>query len=49
MPSPLKPEKEVTAVNERVSALDDYDVAESVAVNFRVNSAVLSPEAKPTT
>jgi OOP family OmpA-OmpF porin len=38
--------KEVTAVNERVSALDDYDVQESVAVNFRVNSAVLSPEAK---
>jgi outer membrane protein OmpA-like peptidoglycan-associated protein len=38
--------KEVTAVSERVSALDDYDVAESVAVNFRVNSAVLSPEAK---
>lgn len=38
--------KEVTQVNERVSALDDYDVQESVAVNFRVNSAVLSPEAK---
>jgi OOP family OmpA-OmpF porin len=38
--------KEVTVVNERVSALDDYDVQESVAVNFRVNSAVLSPEAK---
>jgi len=38
--------KEVTEVNERVSALDDYDVQESVAVNFRVNSAVLSPEAK---
>jgi outer membrane protein OmpA-like peptidoglycan-associated protein len=38
--------KTVTAVNERVSALDDYDVQESVAVNFRVNSAVLSPEAK---
>jgi len=38
--------KEVTAVSERVSALDDYDVQESVAVNFRVNSAVLSPEAK---
>jgi outer membrane protein OmpA-like peptidoglycan-associated protein len=38
--------KEVTEVNERVSALDDYDVAESVAVNFRVNSAVLSPQAK---
>jgi len=38
--------REVTAVNERVSALDDYDVQESVAVTFRVNSAVLSPEAK---
>jgi len=38
--------KEVTAVNERVSSLDDYDVKESVSVNFRVNSAVLSPEAK---
>ena len=37
---------EVKAVNERVSALDDYDVQESVAVNFRTNSAVLSPEAK---
>jgi OmpA-OmpF porin, OOP family len=33
-------------VNERVSALDDYDVQETVAVTFRVNSAVLSPEAK---
>src|SRR5713226_2479958 len=38
--------QEVTAVNERVSALDDYDVHENVAVTFRVNSAVLSPEAK---
>lgn len=38
--------KEVTVVNERVSALDDYDVQESVAVTFRVNSAVLSLEAK---
>jgi outer membrane protein OmpA-like peptidoglycan-associated protein len=37
---------EVKAVNERVSALDDYDVQESVAVTFRTNSAVLSPEAK---
>ncbi len=37
---------EVKAVNERVSALDDYDVQENVAVTFRVNSAVLSPEAK---
>jgi len=38
--------QQVTAVNERVSALDDYDVKENVAVTFRVNSAVLSPEAK---
>jgi len=38
--------QEVTAVNERVSALDDYDVQQNVAVTFRVNSAVLSPEAK---
>lgn len=37
---------EVKAVNERVSALDDYDVQETISVNFRVNSAVLSPEAK---
>jgi outer membrane protein OmpA-like peptidoglycan-associated protein len=37
---------EVKAVNERVSALDDYDVQESVAVTFRINSALLSPEAK---
>ena len=37
---------EVKAVNERVSSLDDYDVQENVAVTFRVNSAVLSPEAK---
>ena len=32
--------------NERISALDDYDVQEAVVVNFRVNSAVLSPEAR---
>lgn len=37
---------EVKAVNERVSSLDDYDVQETVAVTFKVNSAVLSPEAK---
>src|SRR5258705_419703 len=37
---------EATAANERVSALDDYDVQETVSVTFRVNSAVLSPEAK---
>jgi OOP family OmpA-OmpF porin len=37
---------EAGAANERISALDDYDVGEAVTVNFRVNSAVLSPEAK---
>jgi outer membrane protein OmpA-like peptidoglycan-associated protein len=37
---------EAAVANERISALDDYDVQESVVVNFRVNSAVLSPEAK---
>jgi outer membrane protein OmpA-like peptidoglycan-associated protein len=38
--------QQVAAVNDRVTALDEYDVQESVAVTFRVNSAVLSPEAK---
>jgi outer membrane protein OmpA-like peptidoglycan-associated protein len=38
--------KEVGAVNDRVTALDDYDVRENIAVTFRVNSAVLSSEAK---
>jgi len=37
---------EVRAANERISALDEYDVQDTVTVNFRVNSAVLSPEAK---
>lgn len=37
---------EATQANERISSLDDYDVQEVVVVNFRVNSAVLSPEAK---
>ena len=37
---------EVKAVNERVSALDDYDVQETTSVTFRTNSAILSPEAK---
>jgi outer membrane protein OmpA-like peptidoglycan-associated protein len=32
--------------NERISSLDDYDVQDSVVVNFRVNSAALSPEAR---
>jgi outer membrane protein OmpA-like peptidoglycan-associated protein len=38
--------QQVAQVNERVSALDDYDVQENIAVTFRVNSAVLLPEAK---
>src|SRR5262245_51998751 len=37
---------EVRAANERISALDDYDAGETVTVNFKVNSALLSPEAK---
>jgi outer membrane protein OmpA-like peptidoglycan-associated protein len=38
--------QEVARVDERVSALDDYDVQEAIAVTFRVNSAVLVPEAR---
>lgn len=38
--------KEVRVANERISALDDYDVEETVTVNFAVNSTMLSPEAK---
>jgi outer membrane protein OmpA-like peptidoglycan-associated protein len=38
--------QEVAAVKESVAALDDYDVGQTVAVTFRVNSALLSPEAK---
>ena len=37
---------EAAQANERISSLDDYDVQDVVIVNFRVNSAVLSPEAK---
>ena len=37
---------EANSAHERISALDDYDVQESVVVNFRLNSAVLSPEAR---
>lgn len=36
----------VNATNQRISALDDYVVQSTSTVNFRVNSAVLSPEAK---
>jgi OOP family OmpA-OmpF porin len=38
--------QQVAAVNDRVTAIDDYDQQASVAVTFKVNSAVLSPEAK---
>lgn len=36
----------VNATNERISAMDDYVVQSTATVNFRVNSAILSPEAK---
>ncbi|CAN5780493.1 hypothetical protein BH24ACI3_BH24ACI3_15270 [soil metagenome] len=36
----------VNATNQRINALDEYVVQSSETVNFRVNSAVLSPEAK---
>lgn len=38
--------RETEAAHERITALDDYDTQETVAVTFRVNSAVLSPQAK---
>ena len=37
---------EAAAANTRINDLDEYDVQENVAVTFRVNSAVLLPEAK---
>ncbi|HQU85880.1 MAG TPA: OmpA family protein [Pyrinomonadaceae bacterium] len=36
----------VNATNTRISALDDYVVQNTATVNFKVNSAVLSPDAK---
>jgi outer membrane protein OmpA-like peptidoglycan-associated protein len=36
----------VNETNERISALDDYVPQTETAVNFKVNSAVLSPDAK---
>jgi outer membrane protein OmpA-like peptidoglycan-associated protein len=38
--------KDASAANERITELDEYDTQDSVAVTFKVNSAVLSPEAK---
>jgi len=36
----------ISTTNERISALDDYDVAQQSTVLFKVNSAVLTNEAK---
>ena len=36
----------VNATNQRITAMDDYVVQSTATVNFRVNSARLSPEAK---
>ncbi|MCA1619382.1 MAG: OmpA family protein [Acidobacteria bacterium] len=36
----------VNATNERISALDDYQVQNNTSILFRVNSAVLSPQSK---
>lgn len=36
----------VNATNQRISAMDDYVVQSTATVNFKVKSAVLSPEAK---
>ena len=36
----------VNATNKRISDLDDYTVQTTATINFRVGSAVLSPEAK---
>jgi OmpA-OmpF porin, OOP family len=37
---------EAGAANERISALDEYDVGDTVTVNFAVNSTLLSAKAK---
>jgi len=34
----------ITTTNNRISSLDDYDVAQETTVYFKVNSAVLTPE-----
>ena len=36
----------VNKTNDRISSLDDYEVKKSSTINFKVASAVLSPEAK---
>jgi outer membrane protein OmpA-like peptidoglycan-associated protein len=37
---------EILATNDRISQIDNYEARHNVAVNFKVNSAVLSDEAK---
>lgn len=36
----------IATTNDRISALDDYEARQSATINFKVASAVLSPEAK---
>lgn len=36
----------VTTTNERISSLDDYEARQTININFKVGSAVLSTEAK---
>src|SRR2546421_10072512 len=36
----------VNATNDRISALDDYVPQDSIAVNFRIGSSILNPDAK---
>lgn len=36
----------VQATNDRISQIDNYEATKNVAVNFKVNSALLSPDAK---
>jgi outer membrane protein OmpA-like peptidoglycan-associated protein len=37
---------EIQSTNDRISQIDNYEASKNVAVNFKVNSAVLSAEAK---
>jgi outer membrane protein OmpA-like peptidoglycan-associated protein len=37
---------EVQATNDRITQIDNYEARQNIAVNFKVNSAVLSAEAK---
>jgi len=37
---------DIQATNDRISAIDNYEAKQNITVNFKVNSAVLSDEAK---